>query len=170
MDYRKHVTIYRTHIMSNGCYIGQFLKQIWTISFIPNSIWPNQLKHNTTTHRLTQQSWQNKTHAAQKRTAWTTQKKTRVQPCLCPASISRITRGPNWQHVSVRGGHRRLWRWVHLFRHSALPPHWLALSSSRKLCEPHPHQPWKLSNRKIFLLKKKPHLSNVSEHLLTLDI
>lgn len=93
MDYCKHVTIYRTHIMSNGCYIGQFLKQIQTISFIPNSIWPNQLKHNTTTHRLTQQSWQNKTHAAQKRTAWTTKKKKQECSRACVLQASAESHG-----------------------------------------------------------------------------
>lgn len=43
---------------------------------------------------------------------------------------------------------------AHLFCHSALP-HWLALSTSRKLCEPRPFMSWKLPNQKIFLLIKK---------------
>lgn len=61
-------------------------------------------KHNTTTHSLTEQSCWSKAHTAQKYTA-------RTQPCVSPADISRITRGPNWQHVSIRGGTGVLWRW-----------------------------------------------------------
>lgn len=76
--------------------------------------------------------------------------KKNLQHCIYPADISRITQGPNWQCVSIRGRHGGP---------SILPLSTSALisslSTSRKLCEPRPFMSWKLSNQKIFLLIKK---------------
>lgn len=86
---------------------------------------------------------------------------------LCVLQAPAESHGPpDRPYVSVREGTGDAEGGPGSFSHSALP-HWLVLSSSRTQCAQHPHQPWKLPDRKIFLFKRGPRLSTMSVLLLT---